>query len=160
VDLPGYGYARAPRRVRAAFAPLVESYLIGREPLRMVWILVDSRHPPTGHDAMLCDFLRSEGIPFRVALTKADKLSGNHRTAALRQASSVLGLEDPAQAPVATSAQKRSGLREVWSAIEARLQKKPNPPAPRTGGDPNPRRLASSAAAGAFPGPASVLEIP
>ena len=123
-DLPGYGYAKVPERVRATWAPLVESYLLGRSPLRLVWVLVDSRHPPTELDAHLVEWLRHERIPFRVAMTKSDRLSGNERGKARRRCGEALGPVEEGLEPVLTSAKDGAGLPAVWQEIRDRLAAK------------------------------------
>ena len=121
-DLPGYGYAKVPEAVRRSWGPMVESYLHARPPLRLVWLLVDARHPPTELDAALAKWLRSEDIPFRVALTKADRTRRSHRAAALRACAEALSLEEEGWQPLMTSAREGSGLAAVWKEIRAHLQ--------------------------------------
>jgi len=74
VDLPGYGYARAPEAVRRAWRPLVEGYLEGRASLRAVVVILDIRRDPTAGDVELLAYLAHHGIPALVILSKADKL--------------------------------------------------------------------------------------
>lgn len=116
-DLPGYGFARAPEEVRAGWRPLVESYLVGRKPLRLVWLLLDARHGPTDLDTQLLEWLAGEGIPFRAALTKTDKLSGNGRVVSLRRCAEALGPFSGTHAPVPTSARSGRGLPAIWREI-------------------------------------------
>ena len=75
VDLPGYGFARAPKGERERWAEMIEGYLKGSEHLRRVLHLVDIRHEPTAEDRMMTQYLRHFDIPFTVVATKADKLS-------------------------------------------------------------------------------------
>ena len=63
VDLPGYGYARAPRDVREEFERIAVSYLAGRPSLRLCVFIVDARHEPTGRDETLRDWLEHHGLP-------------------------------------------------------------------------------------------------
>jgi len=85
VDLPGYGYAKAPKSARKEWAQLQERYLAERQPLRGVVQLIDSRHPPMDSDISLIERLRDVGVPHLIVLTKADKLSGNGRAKARHQ---------------------------------------------------------------------------
>ncbi len=85
VDLPGYGYAKVSKKQRRAWADFIEDYLANRRTLRAVVQLIDSRHPPMDNDEELIDFLRGGNVPFLIALTKADKLSGNQRTNSVRR---------------------------------------------------------------------------
>jgi GTP-binding protein len=79
VDLPGYGYARAPLPVRAAWRPLIESYIGGSERLRGVVQLIDARHDPTADDLRMIEYLAGIGRPTVVVLTKMDKLKTSER---------------------------------------------------------------------------------
>lgn len=75
VDLPGYGFARVAKELRAEWGALVESYLERRLALAGVVLLMDSRHPLKPQDGMLIDWISAMKRPLCVLLTKADKLS-------------------------------------------------------------------------------------
>ena len=75
VDLPGYGFARAPKTERERWASMIEGYLEGSKHLRRVLHLVDIRHAPTQDDQTMVEYLRHYDIPFTVVATKADKVS-------------------------------------------------------------------------------------
>jgi GTP-binding protein len=75
VDLPGYGFAKAPLEVRKAWKPMVETYLQTREAIRLVILILDSRRGLAPEDSNLLDWLDYHGIPALIVLTKADKLS-------------------------------------------------------------------------------------
>ena len=79
VDLPGYGFARAPKGERQRWAAMIEGYLERSEHLKHVLHLVDIRHEPTQEDRMMTEYLRHYDIPFTVVATKADKLSRAQR---------------------------------------------------------------------------------
>lgn len=79
VDLPGYGFAKAPKQEKQKWAEMIEGYLKNSEHLRRVFQLVDLRHEPTQEDQMMVEYLRHYEIPFTVVATKADKLSGAQR---------------------------------------------------------------------------------
>ena len=79
VDLPGYGFAKAPKAERDRWAAMIEGYLERSENLRHMLQLVDIRHTPTQEDQMMTDYLRHYDIPFTVVATKADKLSKAQR---------------------------------------------------------------------------------
>ncbi|MEK8089521.1 ribosome biogenesis GTP-binding protein YihA/YsxC [Thermithiobacillus plumbiphilus] len=81
VDLPGYGYARAPAEIRRQWSGLIERYLEKRESLRGIMLIMDIRHPFTDFDQMMIDWAHELGKPVHVLLNKADKLS---RSAALQ----------------------------------------------------------------------------
>ena len=80
VDLPGYGFARAPKQEKEKWAAMIEGYLRASQHLQRVFQLVDLRHEPTGDDQLMVEYLRHYGIPFTVVATKADKLSKAQRS--------------------------------------------------------------------------------
>lgn len=75
VDLPGYGYAGVPGEVRRHWEHLVGSYIATRQSLAAVVVVMDARHPLTGLDRRLLDWLREAARPIHILLTKSDKLS-------------------------------------------------------------------------------------
>ena len=96
VDLPGYGYARVPKSVRAEWDRLVGGYFAADRPLAGVVLLMDARHPMTPHDVQLVDWLSAFEFPRIALLTKSDKLSRAEGKAALQTAREMLkgGCED------------------------------------------------------------------
>ena len=84
IDLPGYGYAAAPGRVRAGWQTMIEGYLLGRDQLEMVMVLVDGEIGPTKLDVQMLDWLRSHEIPHTVIATKHDKVKSSKRDARKR----------------------------------------------------------------------------
>ena len=80
VDLPGYGFARAPKSEQEKWSQMIEGYLTGSQQLKHVFHLVDIRHAPTKEDQMMAEYLRHYDIPFTVIATKADKLSKAQRS--------------------------------------------------------------------------------
>ena len=80
VDLPGYGFAKAPKQERDKWAQMIEGYLRGSKHLKRVFQLVDLRHAPTEDDRLMVEYLRHYDIPFTVIATKADKLSKAQRS--------------------------------------------------------------------------------
>ncbi len=79
VDLPGYGFAKAPKGEQQRWGEMIEGYLTGSKQLRHVFHLVDIRHEPTRDDQLMVEYLRHYDIPFSVIATKADKLSRAQR---------------------------------------------------------------------------------
>lgn len=75
VDLPGYGFAKVSQKDRASWKRLVRKYLMERENLQCVMVLVDVRHKPQKLDLDFCHWLGEQGLPFYVVFTKADKVS-------------------------------------------------------------------------------------
>lgn len=113
VDLPGYGYARVSKSVREKWAALIEQYLAERPTLRAVIHLVDSRHPPMAQDEDLMDFMRGSDVPYVIALTKADKLSGNQRSQTVQRLKKKLADVGRSVPIVLTSSKKGRGIKEL-----------------------------------------------
>lgn len=84
VDLPGYGYAKVPNRVRRDWPEMIEGYLLDREPLVMVFVLVDGAIGPTPLDGQMLEWLRENEIPHTVVATKSDKVKSSKRPARRR----------------------------------------------------------------------------
>lgn len=74
VDMPGYGFAQAPKDKVAAWTKLIHSYLTGRPNLRRVYVLVDGRHGPKANDLTVMNELDTSAVSYQVVLTKGDKL--------------------------------------------------------------------------------------
>jgi GTP-binding protein len=121
VDLPGYGYARVPEEVRRSWGPMVEGFLERRrERIALALLVVDARHEPRELDRTMRDWLEAKQIPFLVAATKADKLSGNGRARAERSVNRGLGGSAVGR-PVLVSAQTGLGTRAIWSHLDRAL---------------------------------------
>lgn len=75
VDLPGYGYAKVSKSVKEDFQKIIKSYILERESMACLFVLVDSRHEPQKIDLEFMQFLGENGIPFAIIFTKADKLT-------------------------------------------------------------------------------------
>ena len=120
VDLPGYGYARASKTDIARWTELTRAYLRGRQPLRRVFVLVDSRHGLKSSDSEIFDMLDEAAVPYQVVLTKADKLKKG-QLAKVTDATSATISKRPAANPVvlATSSEKGAGLPELRAEIAA-----------------------------------------
>ena len=114
VDLPGYGYAKVPKAMRAGFAPLVETYVKQRDCLRMVVVILDIRRDPEDEERDLLAWLAEAGREALVVLTKADKLSKAHRPVAAARLRRELGLR---RDPLLFSATSGDGVDELWRAI-------------------------------------------
>jgi GTP-binding protein len=79
VDLPGYGFAKAAKNVKRGWPEMIEGYLLDRENLSMVFVLVDGAIGPTALDAQMLDWLRYHGVPHTVVATKFDKVKSSKR---------------------------------------------------------------------------------
>jgi len=116
VDLPGFGYARAPGPVRASWKTLVEWYLSGSQELRGVVHLVDGRHPPSPLDLEMMEYLGSLGRPALVVLTKMDRVKQAIRERTIREAAEKLELDRDQLLPF--SAMTGEGREVLLEALE------------------------------------------
>jgi GTP-binding protein len=115
-DLPGYGFARVPIEVKEQWKGLVEGYLGNRDGLRLVVVLVDSRHPPQSMDADLIWGLRQARLPILVLATKVDKLKRNARAKNLKVLRQGFGLKADAMIPF--SSHDGTGVDTAWTVLE------------------------------------------
>lgn len=115
-DLPGYGYARAPRSVTDKWDRMVGDYLGGRANLALVVVLVDLRRDPTELDKRMVQWLDDANRVGLLVLTKADKISKNQRLH--RQALVCKGLGVPVEASMLFSSLQKIGREELWSRID------------------------------------------
>lgn len=119
VDLPGYGYAKVPKAMSAAWGDLIRGYLEGNENLRLLLLLLDSRREPSDQDRQLRDWLDARGVPWRAVLTKIDKLSGNELAKKRNTISSSIGVSP--EEPIGFSSLDRRGVAAIWNPIDAAL---------------------------------------
>lgn len=77
VDLPGYGYAKVSKSEKDSWGKTIEMYLTGREQLKRIVLLVDSRHKPTSDDIMMYEWIKHFGYDVVVVATKSDKLKNS-----------------------------------------------------------------------------------
>jgi len=75
VDLPGYGYAQASHKLRAGFERMIRSYILERENLYCLFVLVDARHEPLKQDLEFIQWAGKNGVPLAIVFTKCDKLT-------------------------------------------------------------------------------------
>lgn len=118
VDLPGYGFAKAPLAVVAKWQALLKKYLSGRTTLRRAFCLIDSRHgiKPVDHEIMT--LLDRSAVPFQVVLTKTDKLGPNALPPVIEQVQAELQ-KHPAAYPelIITSSEKGDGIATLRAII-------------------------------------------
>jgi GTP-binding protein len=120
IDLPGYGFAEAPRPVVARWQALLKAYLAGRPTLRRVFLLIDARHGPKPVDAEIMSLLDRSAVSFQAVLTKADKPSAAALAGTVRATADALA-RHPAAFPeiVVTSAEKGIGLDALRAIVAA-----------------------------------------
>lgn len=118
VDLPGYGFAEAPKPVVAKWQALLKAYLAGRQTLRRAFLLVDARHGLKPVDAEIMGLLDRAAVTFQVVMTKADKPGSRDLEAAIRQVAATLA-KHPAAYPeiIVTSSETGRGLPTLRAEI-------------------------------------------
>jgi GTP-binding protein len=118
VDMPGYGYAEAPKTEIARWTELIELYLKGRVPLRRLILLVDARHGVKDKDSEMMDRLDKAAVSYQLVLTKADKLRPPERDKILAATQGLLAKRPAAHPTVlATSAETGTGIPELRAAL-------------------------------------------
>jgi GTP-binding protein len=120
VDLPGYGYAKVSKALRAQWAPLIEQYLGGSEQLRTVVVLVESR-VLSEQDRETIAWLLSVGRPPIVVATKVDKLKMSERVGALRRLKEGLGLVE-SDTVIPYSSVTGEGRERLWAVLKERTR--------------------------------------
>jgi len=118
VDLPGYGYARAPKDVQAQWSAAASEYLEKSEQLALSIHLIDARHEPSAKDLQLREWLIHNGKPYIIVATKADKLSNNQLAKNIASAKKSLNPSDV----IAYSAITGRGANEVWRMISRAIK--------------------------------------
>ena len=119
VDLPGYGFARASKSVRAGYRKLVEGYLRRREMLAGVVWLLDVRHLPSKDDVMMQELLIESGTAVLAVFTKADKLKRQAQATQSRAIARALGLDESQTQLV--SSETGQGIADLGASILAAL---------------------------------------
>ena len=121
VDLPGYGYAKVSRELAEKWRKMIERYLDTSRALRVVFLLIDSRHDPTKQDVEMYRLLYQKGFNPLIIATKTDKLSRNEKKQKLSGIGRVLGAES--DTPILPfSALNRDGKEEIWEYIDYFVQ--------------------------------------
>jgi GTP-binding protein len=121
VDLPGYGYAKVPKSLRASWGSMVETYLSSRESLKGVVLILDIRRTPGSYEIDFIDWLNQQNIPCIPVLTKKDKLSKNQQIK--QQTASSKQLFKLPQDFILFSGKTKAGKETIWTAINALLEK-------------------------------------
>ena len=125
VDLPGYGYAKVSKTEQRKWKSMLERYLLERENLKGVLLLIDIRHVPGENDLTMYHWLLQHEVPLMIVANKADKLSRSQQgksLALIRKA-----LELPADHPVVSfSASNGQGKEEIWESLTEVLNEEPD----------------------------------
>ncbi|MDD7302939.1 MAG: ribosome biogenesis GTP-binding protein YihA/YsxC [Bacteroidaceae bacterium] len=119
VDLPGYGYAKRGKKEQEKLTRMIEDYVLQREQMINLFVLVDSRHEPQKIDLEFMEWLGENEIPFSIIFTKADKLSGGKASGNVQHYLSILKKNWEELPPYfLTSSESRLGREEVLGYIE------------------------------------------
>ena len=126
VDMPGYGFAKAPKPKVMAWTMLIHAYLTGRPNLRRVYLLIDGRHGAKANDLSVMNELDAAAVSYQIVVTKADKPSDIDLDRAISATRAVIA-KRPAAHPdiIVTSAEKKTGLDSLRAEIAALLSGPP-----------------------------------
>lgn len=123
VDLPGYGYAKRGQKQRDELQRMITGYILRREQMMNLFLLIDARHEPQRIDLEFIEWLGENGIPFSIVFTKADKLSKGKLAANIKHYLSELEKQWEELPPhFITSSETKQGKEEVLSYIETIIQ--------------------------------------
>lgn len=120
VDLPGYGYARAPEATRKQWGPMIEAYLLKREQLRGLVFLIDIRHPGMESDLKMKRWIDHYQVETLFVATKGDKIGRGERKKRSDEIKAAFGIPDL----LITSTQIKEGKEGLWKEIERLVGKK------------------------------------
>lgn len=120
VDMPGYGYAQAPKKIVDGWQKLIKNYLLGRPTLKRVYVLIDSRHGLKENDLQVMKLLDECAVSYQIVLTKADKISYPVQQQCKEEITKSL-IKHPAAYPevLLTSSEKGMGIDEIRAEIAA-----------------------------------------
>lgn len=118
VDLPGYGYAKVPIKERNRWGRNIREYLLNRKTLSLIVHVVDVRHKPTTLDEDFIFWMASNGMPFCVLLSKADKLSKNKVSKAKADVRKILAEMNIVVPILAYSSDNKQGVKEVQELLK------------------------------------------
>ena len=119
VDLPGYGYARRSKADRARLEDMIHNYILNRQQMTNLFLLIDGRHQPQKIDLEFMNWLGENGVPFSIVFTKLDKLTSTAaRKATADYCSALLEYWDELPPVFRTSSVDRRGRNEIRDYIE------------------------------------------
>lgn len=117
VDLPGYGYAKAPKSEIEQWGKMIDEYLNKRESLMGIVLLIDIRHDPGENDKMMYNWLKHYGYDIIIAATKMDKIKRSQIQKQVSNIKKALNI-NPEDKLIPFSGETKSGVEELWNAIE------------------------------------------
>ncbi len=119
VDLPGYGFSRAPKEVMASYQKSIGTYLRTRNNLALMVLLLDIRRIPSREDQAFLRLIQDCGLGYLIVLTKVDTMGRGSWKKAWKEISE--GLDGPEGLPIFFSAKTGQGREEIWTEIENRV---------------------------------------
>ena len=118
VDLPGYGYAKRGKKAQEEFERMISSYILEREQMTLLFVLIDVRHEPQRIDLEFIEWLGENGVPFALIFTKGDKVSKGHLAGNVRHYMKELSKQWEELPPhFVTSSETRMGREELLQYI-------------------------------------------
>ncbi len=117
VDLPGYGFTKAPESERAKWGKMVENYLHKSKKLKAVFLLVDIRHKPSANDKTMYEWIVYQGFRPIIIATKLDKLKRSQVQKCVKEVREGLGLKD-SDLLIPFSAETKEGRDEIWQVMD------------------------------------------
>jgi len=120
VDVPGYGYARVSKSERIKWGSMIEHYILNRENIRLLLLLMDIRHEPTELDIAMKEFADEAEIPYAIVLTKLDKIKKSQLNKHLSMYKKSLNLPT-VDALFYFSSETGEGSEDIWDIIEDQL---------------------------------------
>ena len=120
VDLPGYGYANANEKVKAQWGKMIEDYLHKSKQLKLVFLLIDIRHEPSGNDRIMYDWVVRMGYHPVIIATKADKIKRSQLQKQLKLIRTTLQVES-GTVMIPFSAQTKQGREEIYELLDTML---------------------------------------
>lgn len=122
VDLPGYGYARASKSEIEKWGKMIEDYLLKRQQLKSIIMLVDIRHEPSKNDKMMYDWLKHYGYQIIIVATKCDKLKRSQLNKHISLISKCLQIEK-GEILIPFSSETKDGRENLWEIITQNINK-------------------------------------
>jgi len=119
VDLPGYGYAKVPIKIKNNWNKLLDKYLNNRPNIKLIVQLLDFRHLPTDDDMMMIDWLKKTNKNFIITLTKCDKINKTLRHTQLKTIAEYIGIS--IENLLMYSSTKQIGIFELWKIIKSHI---------------------------------------
>ena len=123
VDVPGYGYANVSKSVQKKFGLMIEEYLMNRDNLTRVFMLIDSRMKPTENDVLMYNFLKHYNLPVTIVSTKYDKLNAKDKAKVEKNIYSTLDIKEGDNVVYFSSISKK-GRDEIYKILELSIEAK------------------------------------